>query len=162
MSMAFGSCNSSGRWDGVPVHESEDVITNLLEFSFHFRDVFLRVRRVLLVVLLSSLCASWSSLLAISDADWASFSALTIFSIATSISCFRSSASFAAIDLASSAICICLLRQPSILVLLPCVDDFQTLFSSYVSACSWHCSSVLFLHPIACLIEAGGMISRIS
>ena len=40
----------------VLVHESEDVITNILEFSFHFRDVFLRVRRLLLrlgVLLLS-------------------------------------------------------------------------------------------------------------
>ena len=55
--MAFGSCNPPGRWDEVLVHESEDVITKLLEFSFHLRDVFLRVRRLLLVVLLSSLCA---------------------------------------------------------------------------------------------------------
>ena len=50
-------------------------------------------------------------------------------------------------------------RQPSILVLLPCVDDFQypcfsssvqptsffeTLFSSCVSACNWHCSFCSF------------------
>ena len=59
--------------DEVLVHESEDVITNLLEFSFHFRDVSLRVRRVLLVVLLSLLCAICSSLSAVSAADWASF-----------------------------------------------------------------------------------------
>ena len=71
--MAFGSCNPSGRWDEVLVHESEDAIIDLLEFSFHFRDVFLRVRRVLLVVLLSLLCAICSSLSAISAADWASF-----------------------------------------------------------------------------------------
>ena len=51
--MAFGSCNPSGRWDEVLVHESEDAFTDLLEFSFNFRDVFLRVRRLLLVVLLS-------------------------------------------------------------------------------------------------------------
>ena len=52
----------------------------------------------------------------------------------------------------------CLSRQPSILALLHCVDDFQypclprhrpnslfeTLFSSYVSACSWHCSFCSF------------------
>ena len=37
--------------------EREDVITNLLEFRFHFRDVFFRARRLLLVVLLSLLCA---------------------------------------------------------------------------------------------------------
>ena len=61
--MAFGSCNPSG------VHESENVITDLLEFSFHFRDVFLRVQRLLLVVLLSLLCAICSSLSAISPAD---------------------------------------------------------------------------------------------
>ena len=67
--MAFGCCNPSGRWDEVLVHESEDVITNLLEFCFHFRDVFLRVRRLLLVVLLSLLCASCSSLSAILAAD---------------------------------------------------------------------------------------------
>ena len=66
--MAFGSCNPSGRWDEVLVHESED-ITNLLEFSFHFRDVFLRVRLLLLIVLLSLLCAVCSSLSAISAAD---------------------------------------------------------------------------------------------
>ena len=41
--MAFGFCNPSGRWDEVLGHESEDVVTNLLEFSFHFRDVFPRV-----------------------------------------------------------------------------------------------------------------------
>ena len=105
---------------------------------------------------------------------------------------FRSSESFSANDLATSAICNCLLllllfhpfffnsasffpqlqfplhsrvgvlllsRQPSILVLLPCVDDFQypcfsssvqptsfleTLFSKYVSACNWHCSFLFF------------------
>ena len=67
--MAFGSCNPSGRWDEVLVHESEDVTTNLLEFSFHFRDVFLRVRRLLLDDLLSLLCAICSSLSAISAAD---------------------------------------------------------------------------------------------
>ena len=50
-------CNPSGRWDEVLVHESEDAITILLEFSFHFRDVFSRIRRVLLVALLSLLCA---------------------------------------------------------------------------------------------------------
>ena len=50
--MAFGSCNPSGRWDEVLVHESEDVITDLLEFSFHFRDVFLRIRLLPIVVLL--------------------------------------------------------------------------------------------------------------
>ena len=38
LSMAFGSCTPSGRWDLVLVHESENVITNLLEFSFHFRS----------------------------------------------------------------------------------------------------------------------------
>ena len=56
--MAFGSCNPSGRWDEVLVHESKDVITDLLEFSFHFRDVFLRVRLLPIVVLLSLLCAT--------------------------------------------------------------------------------------------------------
>ena len=71
--MAFGSCNPSGRWDEVLVQESEDAITDLLEFSFHFRDVFLRVRRLLLVVLLSSFCEVCASLSAISAADWASF-----------------------------------------------------------------------------------------
>ena len=70
---SFGSCNPSGRRDEVLVHESEDAIIDLLEFSFHFRDVYLRVRRVLLVVLLSLLCAICSSLSAISAADWASF-----------------------------------------------------------------------------------------
>ena len=67
--MAFGSCNPSGGWDEILVHESEDVITNLLEFSFHFRDVCLRVRRVLLVVLLPLCGAVCSSLSAISAAD---------------------------------------------------------------------------------------------
>ena len=71
--MSFGSCNPSGRWDEVLVHESEDVITNLLEASFHFRDVFLPVRRVMLVVLLSLLCAMSFSLSATSAADGASF-----------------------------------------------------------------------------------------
>ena len=71
--MPFGSCNPSGRWDEVLVHESEDAITHLLEFSFHFRDVFLRVRRLLLVVLLSLLCAICSSLSVTSTADWVSF-----------------------------------------------------------------------------------------
>ena len=67
--MAFGSCNPSGRWDPVLVHESEDAFADLLEFSFHFRDVFLHVRRLLLVVLLSLLCAICSSLSATSAAD---------------------------------------------------------------------------------------------
>ena len=74
--------------DGLRFHESEDAITDLLEFSFHFRDVFLRVRRLLLVVLL------------------------------------------------------CLLsRQPSILVLLLCDDDFQypCLSSSVELLSSRHC-----------------------
>ena len=71
--MAFGSCNPSGRWDEVLVHESEDAITYLLEFSFHFRDVFHRVRRLVLVALLSLLCAICSSLSATSAADRASF-----------------------------------------------------------------------------------------
>ena len=66
MLVAFGSCIPSGRWDEVLVHESEDVITYLVKFSFHFRDVFLRVRRLLLVVLLSGLCVICSSLSAIS------------------------------------------------------------------------------------------------
>ena len=61
--------NPSGRWDEVLVHESEDAITDLLEFSFHFRDVFPRVRCLLLVVLLSLLCAIYSSLSATSAAD---------------------------------------------------------------------------------------------
>ena len=46
-------------------------------------------------------------------------------------------------------------RQLSILVLLPCVDDFQyltsffkTFFSSFVSACNWHCSSCPFDSPL--------------
>ena len=62
--MAFGSCNPSGRWDEVLVRESEDVITDLLEFSFHFCDVLPRVRRLLLL-----LCAICSSLSATSAAD---------------------------------------------------------------------------------------------
>ena len=62
MLMAFGSCNPSGRWDEVLVHENEDAITNLLEISLHFRDVFPRVRRLLLVALLSLLCVICSSL----------------------------------------------------------------------------------------------------
>ena len=66
--MAFGSCNPTGRWDEVLVHESEDAITDLLEFGFHFRDVFLRVRRLLLFVLLSLLSAIYSSLSATSAA----------------------------------------------------------------------------------------------
>ena len=53
--MAFGPCNPSGRWDEVLVHESEDAITDLLEFSFHFRDVLPGVRRLLLVALHSLL-----------------------------------------------------------------------------------------------------------
>ena len=67
--MAFGSCNPSRRWEEVLVYESEVVSTDLLEFSFHFRDVFLRVRRLLLVVLLSLLCAICSSLSVTSAAD---------------------------------------------------------------------------------------------
>ena len=67
--MAFGSCNPSGRWDEVLVHEGGDAIIDLLKFSFQFRDVFLRVRRVLLVVLLSLLYAIGSSLSATSAAD---------------------------------------------------------------------------------------------
>ena len=69
LSMAFGSCNPSGRWDEVLVHESEDAVTDLLEISFRFRDVFLRARRVLRVVLLSLLFAICSSLSATSTAD---------------------------------------------------------------------------------------------
>ena len=60
--MALGSCNPSGRWDEALVHKSGDVITDLLELSFHFCEVFLRVRRLLLVVLLSLLRAICSSL----------------------------------------------------------------------------------------------------
>ena len=67
--MAFGSCNPSGRWDEVLVHESEDAIRDLLEFSLHSRDVFPRVRRLLLFALLSLLCAICSSLSATSAAD---------------------------------------------------------------------------------------------
>ena len=63
------STSSAGRSDEVLVHESEDAFTDLLEFSFHFRDVFLRVRRLLPVVLLSLLCAICSSLSATSAAD---------------------------------------------------------------------------------------------
>ena len=62
-------CNPSGRWDEVLVHESEDAITNLVEFSFHFRDVLSRARRLLLVALLSLLCAICSSLSATSAVD---------------------------------------------------------------------------------------------
>ena len=51
--MAFNSCNPYGRWDEVLDHESENAFTDLLEFSFHFRDVFLRVRR--------AICASLSA-----------------------------------------------------------------------------------------------------
>ena len=33
--MAFGSCNPSGRWDEVLIHESEDAITDQLPLSRH-------------------------------------------------------------------------------------------------------------------------------
>ena len=53
---------------------SEDAVTDLLEFSFHFRDVLFCVRRLQLFVLLSFVvCNFQPSLLAISAADWASF-----------------------------------------------------------------------------------------
>ena len=70
------------------------------------------------------------------------------------------------LDLVFSCFLGILSRQPSILVLLPCVDDFhsvslflvigltsffETLFSSHVSACSWHCSSRLLLAVLFCL-----------
>ena len=64
---SWSSANAILLADGMS-HESEDAIIDLLEFSFHFRDVFLRVRRPLLVVLLS-LCAICSSLSATSAAD---------------------------------------------------------------------------------------------
>ena len=71
--MAFSSSTPPGRWDEVLGHESEDITTNLLEFSFHFRDVFLRVRRRLLGFLLPLLCAICSSRSAIFATDWAYF-----------------------------------------------------------------------------------------
>ena len=74
--MPFGSCNPSGRWDEVLVHESKDALMDILESSFHFRDVFLQKRRVLLVVLLSLLSAICSCLAAISAAEWASLLSL--------------------------------------------------------------------------------------
>ena len=67
--MTFGPCNPSGRWEEVLIHESEDAITDPLEFSFHFRDLFVRVRRLLLVALLSLACAICFSLSATSAAD---------------------------------------------------------------------------------------------
>ena len=81
---AFGSCNPSGRWDEVLVHESEDAIIDLLEFSFNVRDVFLRVRRVLLVVLLPLLCALCSFVSNLS-CGLGFFLSLTTFSSSTSI-----------------------------------------------------------------------------
>ena len=64
---SWSSANAILLADGMS-QESEDAIIDLLEFSFHFRDVFLRVRRRLLDVLLS-LCAICSSLSATSAAD---------------------------------------------------------------------------------------------
>ena len=109
--MTFSCCNPSGRWDEVLVHESEGVITDLLEFSFHFRDVFLRVRCLLLVVLLSFFVCNL--FLSVSNLSCRlgfllSFGNLLDLNLPPS-HVFRSSASFAAIDLASSAICSCLL-----------------------------------------------------
>ena len=63
----------SGRWDEVLVCESEDVIINLLELNLHFRDIFLRARRVLLFSCFLCCVQFVSILSAISAADWASF-----------------------------------------------------------------------------------------
>ena len=104
--MALGSCNPSGRGAEVLVHGSEDVNTDLLEFSFHFRDVHLRVRRLPLVVLFQ---------LGIPQLQFPLRSLLGV---------------------------LLLSRQPSILVLLLCVGDFQHPFlsSSAHLLSSRHCS----------------------
>ena len=39
------------RWDEFLVHECKDAITDLLKFTFHFRDVFPRVSNQLLLTL---------------------------------------------------------------------------------------------------------------
>ena len=116
---------------------------------------------------------------------------MTTLPISTSISCFRSSASFAAIALTASTIYNCLLHlllfqchiqigiflflnfkisssistwcslafsatfnscsaamrrrlSVSLFLVIGITSFFETLFSSYVSACSWHCSFCSF------------------
>ena len=106
--MAFDSCNPSGRWDEVLAHESEDAVTDLLEISFRFRDVFLRARRVLRVVLLFVVCNLFLSVSSLNCR--LSFLSLDNASRSQPPShVFRSLESFSANDLASSAICNCLL-----------------------------------------------------
>ena len=98
-------CIPSGRWDEVLVHEREDAITNLLEFSFRFRDVLSLSR--------TTLAFSFVCILFLSVSDFSRrLRVLTTFSISTFISCFRSSASFAAIVVIASAICKCSLNLP--------------------------------------------------
>ena len=135
--MAFGSCDPSGRWDEVLVHESEEVVTHLLEFSFRFRDVFLRVRRLLLVVLLSLLCLDfnlylmffvlWNSSL---QSTWILQRSVTVccpsvVSVSHPFSMRHLSIPELQFPLQSRLGVLLLSRQHSILVLLPCVDDFQ-------------------------------------
>ena len=69
--MAFGSCNPSGRWEDVLAHESDDAITDLLEFSFHFRErtCSLAYDACCSLPCNSLLCAICSSLSATSAAD---------------------------------------------------------------------------------------------
>ena len=158
---------------------------DLLEFSFHFRDVFLRVRRLLFAVLLSLLCAICSFLstscrlsFLLSLDNLLDLNLHLMFSFFDFLRCnrpgfFSDLYLFAAPSFVCHAlfqlgiflflnfnflfnldlVCSCFLSNVQfllgckmlmtfrILVLVIGLSSFfETLFSSHVSACSWHCS----------------------
>ena len=167
---------------------SEDVFTDLLEFSFHFRDVFFRVPRLLLFVLFSFVVCKFF---------------LSVSNFSCRLSFMLSFDDFLDLNLhlvffvlLSSAICNCLLhlllflfhfpfnsaafsfstticawisiwcflvfsaifnfcsaamrwwQSVSLFLVIGQISFFDTVFSSYVSACNWHCSFCSFDAPL--------------
>ena len=155
--------------------------SNLLEFSFHFRDVLPRVRRLLLVALLSLLCAML--FLSVRNLSCRLSFLLNLDSLLdlNLHLIFFSSACFCVTPFhTSSVLCCCsfstrqlsipqfqsplqsqlgvllLTRQPSILALLQCVDDLQypCLSSSVQLTSSRHCSPRCSWHCSFCSFDS--------
>ena len=104
--------------------ESEDVITDLLEFSFHFCDVLPRVRRVLLL-----LCAIRSSLSATSAADRALPSLQSTWLLQRPVTVCCPSCCFCVISLLNSA-AFCFSPSISDSISTWCSLAFSAIFNS--------------------------------
>ena len=168
--MAFVSCNPSGRWDEVLVHESEDAFTDLLELFLFVSNLSCRLSFLVsldnlldlnLHLMFFDLPGFFNDLQLFAAPSFVSVSHpcfstrhLSILNFMSPVLCCCSSSDFLTVCtwffstrlLSASQLqssfqsrlgVLLLSRQTSILVLLPCDDDFQyPCFSSSVQLLS--------------------------